>query len=305
MLVRKLTGAVSLVFLLSACAQTELAMHTAKKFTTSGLEKSKGSYKIGKPYKIKGTWYYPAVNYGYVEKGIASWYGPQFHGKKTANGEIFDMNAVSAAHRTLPMPSIVRVTNLKNGRSLKMKVNDRGPFAKGRIIDLSRRAAQLLGFERSGTALVRVEIDADESRRIAAIAQGKATANLPAPPPQKVVIASLPGSDTKIVSKPPAKPKIKAIDLKGTRPLAIVKQGPVQGGKQIYVQAGAFLYRDLATKMQKLLDPVGPTRVVEAVVGKHRYYRVQVGPAKTVGEGDRLLELVIASGYPKARLVVE
>ena len=91
---------------LAGCSQIELATHTAKKITQSVFEKSKGRYKVGKPYKIQGTWYYPAVNYSYLEKGIGSWYGPNFHGKKTANGEIFDMNAVSAAHRTLPMPSM-------------------------------------------------------------------------------------------------------------------------------------------------------------------------------------------------------
>ncbi len=106
-----------------------------------------GNYKIGKPYEIAGQWYYPAVDYEYSETGIASWYGPKFHGKQTANGEIFDQHEISAAHRTLPLPSMVRVTNLENGRSLDVRVNDRGPFAHGRIIDMSRRAAQLLGFE--------------------------------------------------------------------------------------------------------------------------------------------------------------
>src|SRR5690606_37604870 len=105
--------------------------------------------------------------------GIASWYGPKFHNRRTANGQLFDMNAITAAHRTLPLPSIVRVTNLENGRTLKVLVNDRGPFARGRIIDVSRRTAQLLGFEHKGTAPVRVEIVPDESRRIALIAQGR------------------------------------------------------------------------------------------------------------------------------------
>ncbi|MGB0577645.1 MAG: septal ring lytic transglycosylase RlpA family protein [Alphaproteobacteria bacterium] len=281
-------------------------MHTAKKFTNSGPGQSKGAYKIGKPYQIKGTWYYPAVNYGYVEKGIASWYGPQFHGRKTANGEIFDMNTVSAAHRTLPLPSVVQVTNLKNGRSLKIRINDRGPFAKNRIIDLSRRAAQLLGFERAGTALVRVEIISDESRRMAALAQGKVK-SLPAPKPAKVKIANLDGSDSdtgpKTITKQP--PRISKREIKNPTQQNVVKVVPVSGTRRIYVQAGAFVYRDLATKMQKLLDPLGPTRIVEGVIGKRRYFRVQVGPAQTVTQGDRLLNLVIASGYPQAQLVVD
>lgn len=125
-------------------------------------------YKVGKPYQIKGKWYYPEVNYSYVEDGIASWYGPGFHGRQTANGETYDMNDLTAAHRTLPMPCVVRVTNLENGRSLKLRVNDRGPFARERIIDVSRRASQLLGFHLQGTTPVRVEIVEDESRMMAA-----------------------------------------------------------------------------------------------------------------------------------------
>ena len=306
MLNGKIAIAASILVLLSACAETELAMHIAKQLTTAGPGQSKGAYKIGKPYKIKNTWYYPAVNYGYVEKGIASWYGAKFHGRKTANGEIFDMNAVSAAHRTLPLPSVVQVTNLKNGRSLKIRVNDRGPFAKNRIIDLSRRAAQLLGSERSGTALVRVEIVADESRRMASLAQGKIK-SLPSQAPAKVKIASLPGSTGVSSANPVTKrsPSISTRESKPSSPTNIVRVAPVSGSKKIYVQAGAFVYRDLATKMEKLLHPLGPTRIIEAVIGKRRYFRVQVGPASTVSEGDKLLDLVIASGYPKARLVVD
>ena len=131
-------------FLLAGCAETRLALHAAKKLRT-GPETPIGIYKVGKPYRIGGIWYYPKVDYSYHETGIASWYGQKFHRRQTANGQIFDMNAISAAHRTLPLPSMVQVTNLKNGRSLKILVNDRGPFAHGRIIDLSRRAAQLLG----------------------------------------------------------------------------------------------------------------------------------------------------------------
>lgn len=118
----------------------------------------KGEQKVGKPYKVGGIWYYPAVDEDYDRTGEASWYGPQFHGKPTANGEKFDMNKVTAAHPTLPLPSIVRVTNLKNGRILNVRVNDRGPFARDRIIDLSRRSAQLLGFEKDGTTRVRVQL---------------------------------------------------------------------------------------------------------------------------------------------------
>lgn len=130
-----------------------------------------GEQKVGKPYQVGGIWYYPAIDEDYDRIGEASWYGPKFHGRSTANGERFDMNKLTAAHPTLPLPTIVRVTNLKNGRSLNVRVNDRGPFARDRIIDLSRRAAQLLGFEKEGTARVRVQVVrpdgtvADRSRR--------------------------------------------------------------------------------------------------------------------------------------------
>ncbi len=116
-----------------------------------------GIYKVGNPYVINGVTYVPREDPSYSETGIASWYGPQFHGARTANGEIFDMELVSAAHRTLPMPSLVRVTNLENGRSMVVRLNDRGPYARGRIIDMSKKAAELLGFQGAGTARVRVE----------------------------------------------------------------------------------------------------------------------------------------------------
>ncbi len=122
-----------------------------------------GAYRVGAPYRINGVWYYPAIDYNYDRTGVASWYGEQFEGRLTANGEIFDLNELTAAHTTLPMPSIVQVTNLQNGRSLQLRVNDRGPFRDRRLIDVSRRAAQLLGFERQGTTLARVTVLKDES----------------------------------------------------------------------------------------------------------------------------------------------
>ena len=133
----------------------------------SGFVRSRGYYKVGAPYQVNGVWYSPRVDYAYDETGTASWYGEAFNGKSTANGETFDLTQVSAAHKTLQLPSVVEVTNLRNGRALKVRVNDRGPFAGDRIIDLSRRAAQLLGFERAGTAPVRVQIMKEESIKVA------------------------------------------------------------------------------------------------------------------------------------------
>lgn len=113
-------------------------------------------FKVGSPYKINGRWYRPEHVTQYETVGVASWYGAAYHGRLTSNGELFDMNAYTAAHPTLPLPSLVRVTNLENGRSMVLRVNDRGPFVDNRVIDLSRAAARALGFEYQGLARVHV-----------------------------------------------------------------------------------------------------------------------------------------------------
>ena len=190
---------------------------------------------------------------------------------------------------------------------MNIRVNDRGPFAKNRIIDLSRRAAQLLGFKRAGTALVKVEIIADESRRIAMLAQNDKTFFAKARR-EEVSVVKL-GSKQKVANrihkKPRPQSKITTKFLNHKNDTNVVSVVPIPKTKRIFVQAGAFVYRDLAKKMQKLLDPLGPTRVVEAIIGKRRYFRVQVGPAPNVKQGDELLNQVIASGYPTAKLIVE
>ena len=123
---------------------------------STGREEPYPHYKIGRPYQVSGQWYYPRAVNEYEAVGVASWYGEPFHGRLTANGELFDKNRLSAAHPTLPLPCTVRVTNLANGRSLVLRVNDRGPFVKDRLIDLSRAAARRLGYERDGLARVHV-----------------------------------------------------------------------------------------------------------------------------------------------------
>jgi len=126
-----------------------------------------GHYKTGRPYQVGGRWYYPLASAaGYDQIGTASWYGRDFHGRKTANGERYDMHALSAAHKTLPLPTLVRVTNLENGRSVVVRVNDRGPFARNRLIDLSYAAARSLGFVNKGTARVRVQALGNKPTRI-------------------------------------------------------------------------------------------------------------------------------------------
>ncbi len=106
------------------------------------LPRGGGVYKVGKPYQVAGRWYFPREEPAYDQSGVASWYGTDFHARKTANGEVFDMNALTAAHPTLPLPSYVSVTNLQNGRTVLVRVNDRGPYVHSRLIDLSRQAAR-------------------------------------------------------------------------------------------------------------------------------------------------------------------
>ena len=151
-----------------------------------------GSFKLGKPYTINGKTYYPSHDPTYRAEGIASWYGTDFHGRKTANGEVYDMNAISAAHPTMPMPSYARVTNLENGRSIVVRVNDRGPYAHGRIIDLSTGTAKAIGSYGQGLARVRVEYvgraglaGSDDNALLATLRHGT-----PAPAPSSTRLAS-------------------------------------------------------------------------------------------------------------------
>jgi len=161
----------SMAAALSACATTKLP--DAPK--TAGST-AKPHYKVGAPYKIGGRWYVPQVDESYDQKGVASWYGDAFHGKLTANGEIFDKRRISAAHKTLPLPILVEVENLENGRKLVVRVNDRGPFVDDRIIDLSHAAADELGFTTKGLARVRVRyIGETDVNALAALPGDKST----------------------------------------------------------------------------------------------------------------------------------
>lgn len=140
-------------------AESEYGVTASPRVTSkaSRLPRGGGRDQIGKPYKVKGKWYYPKEDPDYQKVGAASWYGDAFHGRLTANGEIYDMTHLTAAHPTMPLPSYARVTNMSNGSSVVVRVNDRGPFAHGRIIDLSRRAAELLDYTHAGVAKVEVE----------------------------------------------------------------------------------------------------------------------------------------------------
>ncbi|MEQ8397272.1 septal ring lytic transglycosylase RlpA family protein [Thalassobaculum sp.] len=313
---------------LGGCAETEFLANTAKQ--AKGTKSSSvGTYKVGNPYQIGGVWYYPKEDWEYVETGIASWYGPGFHGRSTANGETFDENDVTAAHRTLPLPSVVRVTNLTNGRALVVRVNDRGPFAHGRIIDLSRRSAQLLGFERQGTAKVRVEILPEDSRRDQIAARGGAVGPVlasatpdatPAPVPNAVpsppVQVSRLEAPTGAAPSPAARNKAlpsPATPPGGSGTSAVAAGGPPPGTVEtvpvsdtdIWVQVGAFENRDNARRLSRQLKDIGPANVQEALVAGRTYYRVRVGPLTEVASADRTLEQLIAAGFPGSRIVVD
>jgi rare lipoprotein A len=156
------------------------------------VPKGGGSYRVGKPYVVAGRTYNPEENTGYSAEGIASWYGDDFHGRRTANGEVYDMQSISAAHPTLPIPSYARVTNLANQRSIIVRVNDRGPYHAGRLIDVSVRTARLLGFQENGTARVRVDFvgraslaGSDDTRLEATLRRGT-----PAPGPAEIKLAA-------------------------------------------------------------------------------------------------------------------
>ena len=158
---KRFLGAALLLSFLAACSTAEEPHHS----------RTQGSFKVGNPYEVAGQWYYPKETYDYSETGIASWYGPGFAGKHTASGETYDDNELTAAHRTLQMPSLVRVTNLDNGKSVIVRVNDRGPYMRGRVMDVSTKAASLLGFKNIGTAKVRLDLLPQESLKIAAAAR--------------------------------------------------------------------------------------------------------------------------------------
>ena len=320
-------AAAVLLLSLGGCAETEFIVSSAKRNTgsteaTAKKDPTPGRYKIGDPYQIYGVWYYPKVDYGYNQTGIASWYGPKFDGKNTANGESFDMNSISAAHKTLPLPSVVRVTNLDNGRSLKVRVNDRGPFARGRIIDMSRRGAQLLGFERTGTATVRVEILSWESRQIAA-SYGRMV-DIPVsdkPPPKaapRVAVTSkslAPPPGASVAPPPTNNHKVVAVETVPERDIRrrlsepvldqTVKVLPVGAKPRIFVQVGAFSQYDNANKMRARLSLIGPADIYQVLAFERPFFRVRLGPLMDVAEADGLLETVIDAGMKDARIVVD
>lgn len=288
---------------LSACSEVQLASHVAKKY--GGAEQkptSQGLYKVGKPYKVEGRWYEPEENYHLVETGIASWYGSEFHGRSTANGERFDKSELTAAHRTLQMPSLVRVTNLENGRSIVVRVNDRGPFKRNRVIDLTERGAELLGFKAQGMARVKLEVLPEESRQIAQAARRGVDT-------RGVEVAMNDGRGFALAAVP-AEPDVSRnvpghLSPEGRfMPEPVVRTVPVTPSA-IYVQAGAFTVEDNASRLSRALSAHGPARVYPAHVGGQDFFRVRLGPYQDVAQADAALAMLVAQNNPQAIIVVE
>ena len=330
---------------LGGCAETQLVSHAAKSVGRADHQQARalppvsepsgrgaGIYKVGNPYQINGVWYYPKEDPNYDETGIGSWYGEQFHGKATANGEVFDMNEVTAAHPTLPMPSLVRVTNLENGRSIVVRMNDRGPYVNGRVIDLSRRSAQLLGYDRQGTAKVRVQYmgpaplaggtdgpalasrgnDADKPP-VSASPRGAVQAESLPPPPgargrsaEVAQTASAAPSPMQIVAASNA-PQRTAPGVNPAAELAKqeVKTEPVRGARGIFVQVGAFTQYENANRVAAAVSGHGPVNVSSRIVNNQEFFRVRLGPFDQVSSADAVLQRMLNIGQSNARIVVE
>jgi rare lipoprotein A len=242
-----------------------------------------------KPYEINSQWYYPIDHYEYDEEGVASWYGPGFHGRATATGAIFDENKPTAAHNTLPLPCMVRVTNLGNGRQVLLEVNDRGPFAKDRLIDVSRRGAQLLGFMAQGTARVRVECLPEESRQL--------NEHYRKYPPSK----KKPKPVTAAKKGKAAAPKLHLdpsfhFDRKAE---AALKR------EEILIQLAMCDKTADAKKIAKKFKTLGTLKVTRAKIHGKYQYRVLVGPISSLKHAEALVKKIAQQGLRGAKIIIK
>lgn len=252
-----------------------------------------GNYKIGNPYLIDGVSYYPHEDYSYSEIGIASWYGPDFHGGTTSNGEVFDETKLTAAHRTLPMPSLVRVTNLENGVSANIKINDRGPYARDRILDLSSAAADVLGIKQKGTARVKVEILPEESRRLKELAI--ASQNTDIYPPE--VSYSMAQEAQPVYEPQPSYEPIPEVDSTPVRNSASASDG------DYYVQVAAFTNYEKADALKDKLTKFGTVKIFKAVIDGNTYFKVRLGEFETQSEAERVQRAVSNAGISGSRVI--
>ena len=238
----------------------------------------------GPPYQVAGKWYVPAYEANYNEVGIASWYGPTFHGKASATGETFDEMAMTAAHPTLPIPSLVRVTNLENGKTVIVRLNDRGPFVDDRIIDLSKAAGAALDLHGKGTAKVRVQY----------VGPAPAEANAaPVQPTQQLAvrtrdIAPIAATQpTPVAFVAPA-----ARQFEAARPV----EAKVEAKSGFFLQAGSFADLGNANLLRDQLRANGPVSIASVQVNGSEFYRVMVGPWATRADADQAQARLNAAG---------
>lgn len=271
-----------------------------------------GAYKIGEPYEVNGVWYYPREQPDYDETGIASWYGPNYEGRLTANGEVFDGGKLTAAHPTLPMPVKVRVTNLRNGRSLVLRVNDRGPFVGGRIIDVSERAAELLGFHEQGTAPVRVTYLSRADLPVGplpdtTVAAVRATAAVRTASLDPVTTAPARAGPDEIISPdPPLSPELldDAPPVDDSEAPSDDAKVPVALSRHYYVQAGIFSVREQAEWLKNRLSAAGNLSISSIDRDGQLVYSVRIGPFDDIETADAELVTLAGAGARGAQVVM-
>jgi rare lipoprotein A len=263
------------------------------------LPKGGGHYQLGDPYEVAGVQFTPREQPGYDKTGIASWYGPQFHRRMTSNGEWFDMNGLTAAHATLPLPSYAKVTNLENGRSVVVRINDRGPFVGTRIIDMSRRSAEVLGFKPKGMAEVRVQyIGAaplnDQGEHLAAMNRALRNGT-----PLRQLMAAADGNTNNDTQTAAAEPGYDADQV--AEPTIASATSDYQS-PEYFVQVGSFADPYNAQRAREELEGSGPVQVEELVGSAGPLYRVRIGPLRNEGQAQTALRQAVDLGHPDARL---
>ncbi|WP_137176845.1 septal ring lytic transglycosylase RlpA family protein [Roseomonas sp. AR75] len=271
-------------------------------------------YMVGTPYELGGVWSYPREDFGLVQTGLASVIADPRAGRRTANGEIYDPAALTAAHRTLQLPAILRVTNLQTGLETEVRVNDRGPPDPGRVVGLSRRAAELLGLRPGQVAQVRIAVVTEPSRALAAglpseEAPRLAVATAPVGAVQREDLAPPPGAAQagRLREARPLPMPASAGAVEGAAPTAPparlperVNRVPAQPGR-LYVETATFGRRDLAQQQAARIGGF-----VEAIGPRGRQsFRVRIGPLASVAEADRALERTRRAGVSEARILVE
>lgn len=276
-------------------------------FTGNGpVPKGGGRYHVGKPYQVAGRWFTPKEQPGYDKKGTASWYGEAFHRRKTSNGEWFNMNDLTAAHATLPLPSYAKVTNLENGQEVVVRINDRGPFVGTRIIDLSKRSAEVLGFKQNGKAEVRVQwigvapLNDDGNHLMAmnkALGQGEGVAGL-----RQIAKGRAAVPDAQIASARPRYDSSKLTDLAAVQSGMGIKQSD-STTREYFIQVASFSDAENAVATQEMLERISASNVIESSRAGDPVYRVQIGPLKSEVMALQVLDDVQEAGFFDAKVI--